>query len=269
MHEEGPLYSIATFSCRFALTERRLQREVELAELDLEALNARFEAASAAEVLAWAWETFAPHVAASSSFQTQSVPLLHLISRVCPEMPVLFIDTGFHFPETLTFRDTLVARYGINVVPVHPQVTKSELLRKYGEGLYRRDPDLCCYVNKVEPMQRALSEMVAWVAGVRRDQTAHRSALQVLEHQPSGLLKIHPLLNWTQEDVQSYVRQHDLPAHPLEMMGYRSIGCAPCTRPVSPGENERAGRWAGTGKKECGLHLDWSEMKEGDDEREE
>ena len=235
--------------------------------LDIAHFNARLGQFSTGEILRWAWETFKPKIVTSSSFQTQSVPLLHIISRVCPQMPVLFIDTGFHFVETLAFRDELRARYGLNIVVVHPTVSKSQLLAKYGEGLYRRDPDLCCYINKVEPMQRMLTGMRAWVSGVRRDQTAQRKNLHVLEAQRSGLLKIHPMLNWTQEEIWEYIERYRLPHHPLYPAGYLSIGCAPCTRPVSAGEDERAGRWAGTGKTECGLHTDWANNTEGQNEQ--
>ena len=224
-------------------------------DLDIHQLSERFERLSAEEILEWAWKTFRPKVVASSSFQTQSVPLLHLISRVCPEMPVVFIDTGFHFPETLTFRDELQARYGLNIVIVRPAIEKSQLLEKHGEGLYRRDPDLCCYINKVEPMQRAISERQGWISGIRRDQTAHRQGLHVLEPQPTGLLKIHPMINWTKRELWEYIDKHKLLSHPLFSKGYLSVGCAPCTRPVFTGEDERAGRWAGTGKTECGLHV--------------
>lgn len=233
-----------------------------LSDLDVPLLNERLDQLLAGEILAWAWKTFGPQVVASSSFQTQSVPLLHIISQVCPEMPVIFIDTGFHFLETLAFRDELQARYDLNIVVVHPVIGKGELLAQYGEGLYRRDPDLCCYINKVEPMQRALSGARAWVSGVRRDQTAHRKSLRVLEPQPSGLIKIHPMLHWTREQIWEYINRRMLPLHPLFAAGYLSIGCAPCTRPVSVGDDERAGRWAGTGKSECGLHTDWTNHTE-------
>lgn len=237
---------------------------VNLRDLDLNIalLNECFEQLSAEEILQWAWETFCSNIAISSSFQTQSVPLLHMISRVCPEMPVIFIDTGFHFPETLTFRDELQARYGLNVVAVRPAIEKSELFQKYGEGLYRRDPDLCCHINKVEPMQRAVSGLQTWVSGVRHDQTAHRQRLRVVEPQSSGLLKIHPMLNWTTRDLWDYIDKYDLPSHPLFAKGYPSVGCAPCTRPVVSGEDERAGRWAGSDKIECGLHLDLTDKTE-------
>jgi phosphoadenosine phosphosulfate reductase len=230
--------------------------------LDIAILNERFEHASTEEILRWAWKTFAPDVAASSSFQTQSVPLLHIISRVCPEMPVIFIDTGFHFPETLAFRDKLQAEFNLNILTVRPTMTQSELLQQYGEALYRHDPDLCCYINKVSPMQWITSRMQALVAGVRRDQTANRQTMSVL-HQPSkGPLRIHPMLNWTKDDVQAYRQVHDLPVHPLYHRGYVSVGCAPCTRPVFLGEDERGGRWADSDKQECGLHLDWDEEGE-------
>lgn len=224
-------------------------------DLDIPDLNDRFERLPPAEILEWAWNTFTPHIAASSSFQTQSLPLLHLISQVCPAMPVIFLDTGFHFPETLQFRDELQARLKLNIVVVRAAVEKSELLARFGEGLYRRDPDLCCYINKVEPMQRATAGLQAWISGVRHDQTEHRNNLRILEPEANGPLKIHPLLNWTKKEVWAYIDQYQLPVHPLLAWGYVSVGCAPCTRPVHAGENERAGRWAGLDKVECGLHL--------------
>jgi phosphoadenosine phosphosulfate reductase len=224
-------------------------------DLDIPDLNDRLERLHPAEILEWAWATFAPHIAASSSFQTQSLPLLHLISQVCPDMPIIFLDTGFHFPETLQFRDELQARLRLNIVVVRAAVEKSQLLARYGEGLYRRDPDLCCYINKVEPMQRATVDLQAWISGVRHDQTEHRNNLRILEPETDGPLKIHPLLNWTKKEVWAYIEQYQLPVHPLLAWGYLSVGCAPCTRPVHAGENERAGRWAGLDKIECGLHL--------------
>ena len=226
-----------------------------MADFDIPHFNARFENASTAEILQWAWDTFGSRVAASSSFQTQSLPLLHLIAQICPTMPVIFLDTGFHFPETLAYRDELQARLGLNVVIARPIIEKSQLIATYGEGLYRCDPDLCCYINKVEPMRRALAGFEAWVSGVRRDQTNHRQGLNVLENQSSGPLKIYPMLNWTRAQVHAYIDQHQLPPHPLTAAGYRSIGCVPCTRPVLPGADERSGRWADNDKEECGLHL--------------
>ncbi len=171
-------------------------------------------------------------------------------------MPIIFLDTGFHFPETLIFRDDLQKRFGLNIVVMRPAVEKSQLIAQYGEGLYRRDPDLCCYINKVEPMQRAIAGFRGWISGVRRDQTAHRQQLFILEPQATGLLKIHPIINWTKKEVWQYIERYRLPSHPLFSRGYLSVGCAPCTRPVFKGQGERAGRWAGTDKTECGLHIE-------------
>lgn len=240
--------------------EEMLQSSISptLSETEISQLSVRFENLSTEAILKWAWDTFRENAVVSSSFQTQSIPLLHIISQTCPKLPIVFIDTGFHFPETLAFRDELQSRYGLNIIVVRPSISKSQLFQQHGEGLYRRDPDLCCYINKVEPMQRLLSTKHAWIAGVRRDQTQNRKGLHVLEPQSTGLLKIHPMLNWTKEDIQAYIHEHNLPPHPLYEQGYRSIGCAPCTRPVLTLEDDRSGRWSDSGKTECGLHLDWN-----------
>lgn len=222
--------------------------------LDLERLNTKLETRSPQEILAWSWETFQPEVATSSSFQTQSVPLLHMIAQVCPDMAVIFLDTGYHFPETLAFRDELEREFGLNVQTVYPDPQAKQHLENPVEPLYRRDPDLCCRINKVEPMTRVLSGLKAWVTGIRREQTSYRKNVQIVERRPDGLIKINPLANWTKRDLWAYINRHELPLHPLFHEGYRSIGCAPCTRPVSDGEDDRAGRWDGAAKTECGLH---------------
>ncbi len=223
-------------------------------DLDIERLNADFATQAPQAILAWGWETFQPLIITSSSFQTQSVALLHMIAQVCPQMPIIFTDTGYHFPETLAFRDELKAKFGLNIQTVYttpdPQEYRSNLI----EPLYMRDPDLCCRVNKVAPFNQALAGKAAWVAGVRRDQTAHRSQMQIIERRTNGMIKVNPLLNWTSRDLWTYSEEHHLPTHPLFAQGYMSIGCAPCTRPISTGDDERSGRWAGTGKTECGLH---------------
>ena len=177
-------------------------------------------------------------------------------------MPVIFLDTGFHFPETLNFRSQLQALLNLNIIVARPAIEKSQLMAQYGQALYRKDPDLCCYINKVEPMRRALAGFEGWISGVRRDQTTNRKSLPVLEAQFASPLKIYPLLNWTRQQIYAYIKQHNLPTHPLLAQGYTSVGCVPCTRPVQPGDDERAGRWAGTGKNECGLHLDLTQLQE-------
>jgi phosphoadenosine phosphosulfate reductase len=225
-------------------------------DLDIDAINDRLAGAPPEEALRWAAGTFGDEVVASSSFQTQSLPLLHMVARTCPGLPVLFLDTGFHFPETIAFRDQVVAQLGLNLRVLHCRIERDAFMRCYGT-LYRSDPDLCCYLNKVEPLARALAGKKAWIAGIRRDQSDARSAVRVVEQGGDLVYKISPLAAWTAAQVDDYVRRHGLPVHPLTRAGYASIGCRPCTRPVAPGADARAGRWADSGKTECGIHEDY------------
>lgn len=224
----------------------------DLPVMDIDSLNARFEEAPAEDTIRWAAATFLPDIALSSSFQTQSLPLLHLVSRVAPDMPILFLDTGYHFAETLAFRDHLVQKWGLNVRNLRRQSTEDGA--GPGADLYRTDPDLCCHINKVEPMRLAVAGLRAWISGIRRDQSPTRRTIRVVEQTPEGLVRVHPMATWTSRDVFAYIAEHHLPTHPLLTRGYRSIGCAPCTRPASPEGDERSGRWAGQQKTECGLH---------------
>ena len=199
-------------------------------------------------ILQWAWDRFGDQVAMSSSFQVQSLPLLHMVSQTVPALPILFLDTGFHFPETLAFRDKLAEDWGLNI-----RVLRAEPNLSQPSELYRQDPDLCCYVNKVAPMQTALQDYSAWISGIRRDQSANRAAIKVVE-EVNEVVRIHPMADWSSKDIWRYIHDQNLPAHPLLSQGYMSIGCAPCTQPIFDAENERAGRWAGQTKTECGLH---------------
>jgi len=232
----------------------KLDYEKQIDSVIISELNSYLQDRSPQEILSWAWSTFGYQVVASSSFQTQSVPLLHMIGNTTPQLPVIFLDTGFHFSETLQFRDVLQQQFGLNILNVQPELNPQQLAKEHGEKLYDRNPSLCCHLNKVEPMKQAVKGLRAWITGVRADQTARRRQLNVIELQEDGLIKIHPLLNWTKKDVWEYVDEHRLPAHPLLEKGYVSVGCAPCTRPVFAGENERAGRWRNMAKTECGLH---------------
>ncbi len=220
---------------------------------ELEDLNARFEEATVEEILLWAWTTFQPAIGATTSFQTQSVPLLHMIARTIPAMPGFFIDTGFHFPETLAFRNQLVAAWGLQIQTLSPTISHAAFLSQYGE-LYRFDPDRCCAINKVQPWQQARKGLRAWISGIRRDQTEQRRQTRIIERQSDGVYKIAPLARWTRTDICAYLDYHNLPRHPLRDQGYMSVGCAPCTQPVGADEDERAGRWNGFTKIECGLH---------------
>ena len=204
-------------------------------------------------VLRWAWATYGARVAVTSSFQTQSLPLLHIIAADAPGVPVLFLDTGFHFPETLAFRDQVVAALGLNLEVVRPDMDRLHFDLLHGE-LYSRDPDRCCYLNKVRPLEVAMQRFDAWIAGIRRDQTAVREAAHVLDLDAHGKVRIAPLLSWTHADVRRYISHNELPEHPLGARGYPSVGCAPCTQPAR-GADPRAGRWAGANKTECGIHL--------------
>jgi phosphoadenosine phosphosulfate reductase len=179
-----------------------------------------------------------------------------MATQIRPDMRIFFLETGMHFWETLIFRESLEMKWNLNVVDLRPDDRWAHFLQLNYRDLPHDDPNLCCYIRKVQPMQKAMDGMRAWVSGIRRDQTRERAAAEILELMPDGLLKVNPLLNWTGTDVQAYRREYDLPEHPLLAKSYPSIGCAPCTKPVKAGQPARSGRWFGSGKTECGLHTD-------------
>lgn len=206
------------------------------------------------QVIAWAVQTFGPDLAMTSSFQQQSLALLHMISQIAPSLPIFFLDTGYHFQETLEFKEQLTRQLSLNVMDIRPEMTHQEQAARHGPELYKTNPDLCCYLNKVRPLQNTMQQYRAWITGIRRDQSENRASAQVVEIRQDGMIKVNPLAMWTGREVRQYIEFHQLPSHPLLARGYKSIGCEPCTRPVQEGEDERSGRWAGTGKQECGLH---------------
>jgi len=222
--------------------------------IDLIKQNEIFETQTPQEILKWGWSTFGPDIALLSSFGTESVVLLHMVSEVAPEMRILFLETGYHFKETLNYKKLLTERLKLNIVTLTAAISREEFVKAHGDNLYDTNPDKCCEINKVEPLQRALKELRAWVSGIRRAQGPTRKNVHVLEEYEGGLYKLNPLTNWTTKDAWQYVKAHSLPTHPLFDKGYMSIGCWPCTRPVLAGEDERAGRWAGRVKTECGIH---------------
>ncbi len=233
-----------------------------LSAAEIERLAQEFESKSPQEIIGWAVETFWPEVALSSSFQTQSMPLLHIAARIKRGLPVFFLDTGYHFWETLMFREQIASEWQINVIDLYRDTRWDVFARQHTRSLPAEDPNLCCYLHKVQPMQKALKDLKAWITGIRRDQTSVRAHAKILELQDDGLLKINPLLNWTKADVERYMEEYNLPSHPLLEKGYRSIGCAPCTIAIGVNEDERAGRWAGRGKTECGLHTEMFQHKD-------
>jgi phosphoadenosine phosphosulfate reductase len=205
--------------------------------------------APAEDVIAWTIATFPGRTALTVSFSGGGVVLAHMLSRIDRAVPVIFLDTGCHFRETYEFKKQFAATYALNLVEVHPLTDPGPL--------YETDPDRCCAIRKVEPMRRAIAGFDAWISAVRRDQSETRRSIETLEyHEIDGhaVVKVFPLAHWSRADVWRYIHDNRVPYHPLLDQGYESIGCWPCTRPTLPGEPERAGRWSGTGKTECGLH---------------
>ncbi|MFI0366589.1 phosphoadenylyl-sulfate reductase [Actinomadura sp. 1N219] len=219
----------------------------------VESAAAAFEDAPPAEVIRWAAATFGDRICLTSSMSDAA--LIHLVSKVIPGIDVLFVDTGYHFAETIGTRDAVQAVYPVNVINVEPSRTVAEQEAALGPRLYGRNPDLCCHLRKVEPLGRALKGYLAWFSGIRRDETAGRRERRVVEwDRRRGMVKVNPVLTWTQADLDDYLKDNGVLVNPLHDDGYPSIGCAPCTRPVAPGEDPRGGRWAGMGKTECGIH---------------
>lgn len=226
--------------------------------IDLKSQNLAFENATAEEILRWSIEHFGSGLCMSTSFQLGGMVLIDMLSKIDRTLPVIFIDTGFHFKETLEFRDMVIARYQINLITVRPIMERETFKKFYGDDrLYERNPTECCRINKTEPMERALKGYSARIAALRRDQSPDRANIQYVEQRTDGVTRIHPLARWTRANSSDYLKTHNVPHHPLHDKGYKTIGCSPlcCTAPVSDNAPERAGRWTGTGKTECGIHL--------------
>jgi len=217
----------------------------ELTDGDLAELNERFERESAGAIIRWAVESFHPHFCLAASM-TDAV-LIDLAVKVEPSIEVVFIDTGYHFPETLDTVETVRRRYGLNlrIMTVLPQ----------DEELWKLDPENCCSAVKVGQLDRALQGKQAWMAGLRRAEAPSRANAPIVGRDLRGLVKVNPIANWSDLDVAGYIRDHDVPVNPLIDQGYLSIGCRPCTKPVLDGADPRSGRWAGLDKTECGLHV--------------
>jgi phosphoadenosine phosphosulfate reductase len=218
----------------------------------------RVEALPAEEVLRWAYEEWGDRLCLSCSWQKQSSVLVHMASELGLDVDVIELDTHLFFKETYETRDRLVERYKLKlIVPEIPTVAAQH--RHEGPNLWERDPDRCCHIRKVEPLIRALEPYDAWVSGIRRDQSPSRAGTQkVARSARYDVWKIQPLADWSEQDVWRYIVANDIPYNPLHDAGYRSIGCIPCTRPIRPDEEERAGRWAGSDKLECGIHKERS-----------
>jgi phosphoadenosine phosphosulfate reductase len=201
-------------------------------------------------------DTFYPRLTMATAFGAEGCSILHMLAEIEPRVRVFNLDTGYQFRETLDVRERIKERYGIEVEYIRPELTVAEYEAEHGGPLYVHRPDQCCYVRKVLPLRRAVQGYAAWISSIRRDQTAHRAAADVVQWDAKfNLVKVNPLVTWTHKDVWAFITRHDIPYNVLHDQGYPSIGCWPCTRAVADGEDERAGRWAGKTKKECGLHV--------------
>ncbi len=225
----------------------------EHAPLNIEALDARLRGATPQDIIAAGLEAFPDRITAVSSFGTESVVLLHVLAQVDPNVPVLFLDTGHLFPETLAYRDELAALLGLTAVRTFHPDSAALAARDPDTDLWSTNPDACCDVRKVEPLANALRPFEAWINGRKRYQSETRASIPVVER--DGLrVKFNPLASMGREEISAYMDKYDLPHHALEKHGFASIGCMPCTSRVKPGEDPRAGRWRGRAKTECGIH---------------
>jgi len=237
---------------RFKGTTTQGRSEAELQELVRHA-GAELELAPAEVIIEWAVATFGDRFAITSSMA--DAVLAHLASTVAPGIDVVFLDTGYHFAETIGTRDAVEATLPVNLVNVTAEQTVAEQDATYGKDLFNRDPDLCCALRKVKPLEQALAGYDAWATGLRRDETHNRVIAPVIGWDvKKRKVKVSPLARWTGEEVERYIQDNNVLVNPLQYDGYPSIGCWPCTRRVAPGEDPRSGRWAGTGKTECGIH---------------
>jgi phosphoadenosine phosphosulfate reductase len=215
------------------------------------------EAMTAEESILWAHDKFGDRLCLTCSWQRQSSVLVHMVfGELGLELPVIELDTGLFFKETYETRERLVQKYGLELIQP-PVISVAEQHKREGPNLWERDPDRCCHIRKVEPLERALAPYDAWITGIRREQALTRANAERVEWgQRYGVWKIQPIVDWNAKRVEAYIHVNEVPYNPLHDAGYPSIGCIPCTRPVVRGEDERAGRWTGADKIECGIHLD-------------
>jgi phosphoadenosine phosphosulfate reductase len=222
---------------------------------ELKRISDEFESASPEAILRWAGENFGKDLAVGTGFGAEGCVLIAMLSGISAEARIFYLDTGLLFPETYALRDRLEARYGVRFEGRSTRLSLADQAAEYGERLWERQPDLCCHLRKVEPLQEMLSGVRAWITGIRREQSPFRANIGLVEpDEKFGLIKINPLATWSSRDVWEYIVTHDVPYNPLHNQGYPSIGCVPCTTLVQIGEDLRAGRWRGTSKTECGIH---------------
>lgn len=251
-----PFYTVEVSPGESGRYHHLRRRIIMTATLNLTELGTQFETHSPAQILAWTLSTFDPEkVAFACSLGAEDVVLVDLLSKHSHLPHIFYLETGYHFPETLAVKKALKQRYGVDLIPVYPETTVPEQDVQHGKDLFSRDPKECCQIRKVQPLKRYLKHYDAWITGIRRDQAPARANAKKIEDDTLfGLVKLNPIADWTSEQVWEYIRANKVPYNELHDKHYPSIGCAPCTKQVMPGQDPRAGRWAGFEKTECGLH---------------
>ncbi len=237
-----------------------LAPHAEMDSREVRDLSARLEDQPLEAILEWCWQHFGKRAAIGTSFQGAGLIILHTAVKLGLPFPSFTLDTGLLFPETLKLKAQIEGRLGVSIESLHPELTVEQQAAEMGAALWERRPDSCCTLRKVVPLQKKLAQLDVWITGLRRQHSETRSGTQVLERYQFDVLreryiyKLNPLATWTRDRVRAYLKEHQLPYNPLKDLGYRSIGCVPCTRPVSEAEDDRAGRWTGFDKNECGIH---------------
>ncbi len=224
-------------------------------EQEIREENARLETATPQEILRWVTGRFGDKFTMATAFGPEGMCILHMLSEIAPQTHIFNLDTGYQFQETLDLRERVLQRYGMAVEMKQPETTVAQYEQLHGGPLYKTNPDQCCFDRKVKVLREASKGWSAWMSGIRRDQSTDRASVPIVGWDKKfGLVKISPLANWTKKEVWKLITEEDIPYNPLHDQGYTSIGCWPCTRAVMIGEDERAGRWSGSAKTECGLH---------------
>ncbi len=229
----------------------------------LAVLNEQFQDRSPRDVLAWGFETFGERLAMATGFGTSGIVMMHILSELNPDATVFYLDTDLLFPQTHALKEQLEEAFGIRFKRVSTEVSLAEQEVAEGPRLWETAPDVCCFIRKVKPLRQFLADKDAWITGLRRHQAHTRAGTRIIEWDHANhLVKVNPLAHWTSEDVWSYILLNALPYNPLHDQGYPSIGCMPCTRAIKGHEGERAGRWSGLNKTECGIHLQSTPFQE-------
>jgi phosphoadenosine phosphosulfate reductase len=244
-----------------ATTNARTLPDINLAltPANVRLLDQQFHGLPTEQVLSWAWQRFGNRAAIGTSFQGAGLVMMHLAQQNGIQFPVFTLDTGLLFPETMELKQRLENFFGFAIESLHPDLTVEQQEEAQGPELWKREPDLCCTIRKVLPLQNKLQDLDCWITGLRRQQSDSRADIGIIELYHLGqaanrdIVKLNPMAGWSRDDVWKYIRDHKIPYNPLHDAGYRSIGCQPCTRKTS-GDNERAGRWTGFNKVECGIH---------------